>query len=752
MKIKEMTNPSNSALYFGHSGSKSDQWQTLKGHIEGVTRRVSAALDGWYGHDEAVLAALLHDLGKYTESFQRRLHGLEKGLDHWSAGALACLVRYQSLAAALAVYGHHVGIPSLDFLKTKKTMQDFPATPRVSSADLEQQLRAFEEDALVTPVVANKIYSKENFTKFNYIGCQMEVRRLFSALVDADFLDTEEHFKEEARTEGGRIEPERDLQSLLRLRQSVGADSRAATGINGVREEVFQACLEAAECKPGIFTLTAPTGAGKTLAMLAFAQKHCHLHGKRRIITVLPFLTLLEQTVGIYRRLLPDGETLIEHHSLAEYETRHSSIEDGQSVSGMRLRQLTENWDAPYVITTNVQFFESLFAHRPGKCRKLHRIADSVILLDEVQTLPRKLAVPTLATLSHLAQYWGCTIVLATATQPAFSELASKVAEIHPGGWRPVPIIPNPQSHFEILRRTRYEFRQGSISAAELAEEVATESSALIVVNLKRQARDIWGELQARGANAYHLSTSMCPEHRSKVLAEIRLRLKERKPTVLVSTQCVEAGVDLDFPRLYRAYAPWDSMVQAAGRCNREGLNEVGRVTLFEPEGEGFPDGTYRQATEVARKLLRRNPSAHLDDPALVNQYFRHLYKVSELNHQELEEAIRSSNFEQVARLYRLIADDCINVLAPYPPALEKFEQLQQQSSAAHRRWFKEARKLTVAVYPPDREKPIWQWLAPVLSAHSSEPLHDWHIYTNPLHYHPELGLLPPDQFEDLIF
>ncbi|MBS2039195.1 CRISPR-associated helicase Cas3' [bacterium] len=730
-------------IFLGHSESKTGRTQPLVEHIRGVEQRTCEALEGWYAQDEARLAALLHDLGKYTEAFQRRLQGLEEGLDHWSSGTLACLqAPHQAFAAALAVYGHHVGLPELRFICGKPTLQNFESRElRLTGHDLAEQLGRAQADGIVCPDSPSQILTPDNRKKLGTLGCQLDIRRLFSALVDADFLDTEEHFQDKARQQGERLEPGADLERLLSFRAQVAGASAATEVVKQVRDEVFQACLEAAEQIQGIFTLTAPTGAGKTLAMLAFAMRHAQVHNLRRVVTVLPFLTLIEQTGAIYRKIIPSGEMLIEHHSLSNGEnTDQAALPELR-----RIRQLTENWDAPYVLTTNVQFFESLFAHRPGKCRKLHRLANSVILLDEVQSLPRQLALPTLAALSHLQQHWGCTIVMATATQPAFSSLASRVARLHPAGWTTRPIVADPQPHFQKLRRTRYEVQPGEWSAAELVDAVAAEGSALVVVNLKRQAAEVWRGLEVRCQSVEHLSTSMCAAHRSEVLERVRARLKAKLPVILVSTQCIEAGVDLDFPRLFRAIAPWDSMVQAAGRCNREGLLQEGCVTLFSLNEKSYPDRYYEQATKEASKLLRRNPGAHLDDPDLVEKFFTGLYGVSELEDKQLASQIDNHNFPEIAKSYRLIKDDTVNVLVPYSARMGLYEKLQHQ--AVNRSWFRAARPISVSLFRTSTKSAP---LIPVMAR--GGPLQDWYFYPHPEHYHRNLGLVLPDEPASFIY
>jgi len=399
----------------------------------------------------------------------------------------------------------------------------------------------------------------------------------------------------------------------------------------------MEACLAAGEMEPGLFTLTAPTGSGKTLSTLAFALRHARRHGLRRIVIVLPFLSIIDQTVRVYREALAEiaagDRYLLEHHSLALEQV------EGEDNAARLRGMLAENWDAPVVITTSVQLLESLFSNSPSACRKLHRLARSVVVFDEVQTLPLKIVLPTLAALSSLAGRYGTTVVFSTATQPAFMHLDKKVQGFCAAGWHPREIVPQELRLFERLQRVRVSWPGDGERLAwdELAARFRELDQALCIVNLKKHAREVFAVLSSRHeGQAFHLSTAMCPKHRAAVLAAVRERLENGKPCFLVATQCVEAGVDLDFSSVFRALGPLDSIAQAAGRCNRNGKLASGDLHVFVPQDAGYPPGPYRQAAELTAVMLRGGKEPSIDDPADFERYFRSLYQIAKLEDEDL--------------------------------------------------------------------------------------------------------------------
>lgn len=441
--------------YYAHSSNrKGSEWEPLHEHIELVAKRAQANAMAFGAEWEASIAGYLHDLGKYGELFKKRLEGKVSGLDHWSAGMLAVihLYRESALAAALAIQGHHVGLQAGAGKSIHESIQRVSEQPQTQSSlrltepgcqvtdlriltkHVENLLARFKDDGFSLPEKPNRLIYDPNDS--HTVASMLDVRMLFSALVDADYIETEAHFEGEAdgtkvnRPEGPMLNPGRARTVLLDCIAQKQRATSASEAVRILRGLLWDECTKAADGPQGLFTLTAPTGAGKTLAMLEFALRHAEANPNiRRIVLVIPFLTIIEQTAEIYRKLFEPifgPFYVIEHHSLSDIAPQGrdpGSDGDNEDESRRITGLLAENWDAPIVLTTSVQLFESLFANRPAKCRKLHRLANSIILFDEAQTLPPRLAVPTLAALSRLAERYGCSVVFSTATQPAFGHL-----------------------------------------------------------------------------------------------------------------------------------------------------------------------------------------------------------------------------------------------------------------------------------------------------------------------------------------
>jgi len=445
-------------------------------------------------------------------------------------------------------------------------------------------------------------------------------RMIYSCLVDADFLDTEAFVdpgRAEQRPVGG-TSCEDLLKSLNPHLEGIRLGS-SDTAVNRQRRAVLEGCRDKAVLPPGFFSLNVPTGGGKTLSSLAFALEHAVAHNLKRIIYAIPFTSIIEQTAEVFRDALGDlaGEVLEHPSNLDPDEPRCQSL---------HMRLAAENFDARIIVTTNVQLFESLFASRSSRCRKLQRLAKSVIILDEAQTLPPRLLAPTLAALEELVTNYGSTVVLCTATQPAIERRGDFPIGLENGR----PIIDEPVSLHAALRRTSVE-SLGTMSNEDLVTHLREQKQALCIVNSRRHASDLFRALD--DPRALHLSASMCAAHRSEVVAEIRRRLREGKPCRVISTQVIEAGVDVDFPAAFRATAGLDSIAQAAGRCNREGLltenngqPRLGRVVVFHYDQKAYPTSSLiQQATDRFREI---QPD-HRDDllaPAAIEAFFRLFY------------------------------------------------------------------------------------------------------------------------------
>lgn len=771
--------------YWAHS-SDEGRPEELAEHWRRVSQR-AAGFGAEFGcEQQARVAGLLHDLGKYGDLFQRRIRGEPIRVDHSSAGAVAALELYRQagIPLALAVLGHHggLGVASREALRglSPQRLADPDRNPPVSEPILRVLLDrlAAEGGSLADPLPV----PETPFLVDPPATSMIDVRMLFSALVDADFLATEEYYAltegRRQRPDGPRFDPDRVWEQLQAYLQRLAGESHASSAVNSMRADLLSACVQGACEAPGLFTLTAPTGTGKTLSMLAFAVRHAIQHGLRRIVCVIPYLSIIEQTVRVYREALGEGMSpaalsryVLEDHSLAGTQA-HDECEarwDDEEEADRQL--LAENWDAPIVVTTSVQFLESLFANRPAACRKLHNLAGGVILLDEVQTLPKRLAVPTLAALSRLTERYRCSVVLSTATQPAFRHLASgdAVRRFWPQGWGPREIVPDSLRLFERARRTRVrwpEEEKAQVPWADLAAQIAAHQQVLCIVNLKRHAwqlLDLLGDPQDPAL--FHLSTSMCPAHRRVALAEARHRLERGEPCRLVSTQCIEAGVDVDFPVVFRAWGPLEAIAQAAGRCNRNGREDYGEVHVFIPEEEdgrrAYPDATYMQAAQVASGFLRElgGEGMDLDNPELFERYYRRLYLLDDLERRydclrtndDLVQAICALDFREVARRYRLIENDTINVLVPYEAQAFDVLAAEARNAGVTYDWILRARPHCVSLFRPRDGDAVVRHLEPLLLPNARDAAEDWFLYMTPEHYDQRRGLRPPQADKILI-
>lgn len=512
-------------------------------------------------------------------------------------------------------------------------------------------------------------------------GHALWIRMLYSCLVDADFLDTEE-FLEPGKLKKRKGYP--SLNELLTLFEEYMAKKQSEaddTFVNKQRAEILRQCKSKSSNKPAIFTLTVPTGGGKTLSSMAFALHHAMEYDKNRIIYVIPYTSIIEQTADQFRQIF--NNAVIEHHSNVDMS------DEGYETTRSRLA--CENWDAPVIVTTSVQFFESLFANRSSRCRKLHNIVNSVVVLDEVQILPPEYLNPILHAMKELHKNYGVTFVLSTATQPAFGE--HKAFDFHfEGLGTTVEIMDNPDALHKAFKRVKVHVPDNLLTSCtweDLSEELAQHPSVLCIVNRRDDCRLLY-ELIPEGS--IHLSALMCGAHRSKVISQIKQRLKDKLPTCVISTQLVEAGVDLDFPVVYRALAGLDSIAQAAGRCNREGLLKQGSVMVFSPPSK-IPAGYLRQAAEIGRRLV----SGKMDDlltQEMFEQFFKELYWLqgSNLDKHDILKDLASDgelrfSFYTAAQKFKLIDDK------QYSPVIVCYEEggrlIEQLKRIGPERWLK---------------------------------------------------------------
>lgn len=666
-----------SSAFLAHSGDPSDRTngQDLPEHLEGVARLAEVKAEPLGISRAAHVAGLLHDLGKFDPRFQRYIAGAGLSVDHSTAGA-AILVREASprdraAAEALAycILGHHAGLPD----RRNGAASSFDARIDGFRDTLDP---AWREAVTVDPTGIAAELAAHAAGETAGFDLSVAVRMIFSCLVEADFLDTEAFYAGR-----GGPGPDRAWPALADLLPGFRAafDAHLATlgqkgDLNALRRDILAHVRAGAALAPGLFTLTVPTGGGKTLASLGFALDHAAAHGHRRILYAIPFTAIIDQTAAIFRRIL--GEDLVlEHHCAIDEEKAIRREGRGKLALAM------ENWAAPVVVTTNVQLFESLFAARPSRARKLHNIAGSVIVLDEAQTLPRGLLRPTLAMLDCLARRWGCSIVLCTATQPAVREAVR-------GRMGPLrELAPDLSGLAAGLRRTRM-VRAGPMEDDALVAALARTAQGLVIVNSRAHALALFEAGKTAGLpGLLHLTTRQYAAHRQEILAGVRDRLTQGAPCRLIATSLVEAGVDLDFPLVWRARAGLDQAIQAAGRCNREGRRprEESVVTLFEPVGWPTP-------REIAGLIgdADRMWEAHRDDPQspeAAEAYFSEVYSrlgAERLDEKRILDKLRPPTraggldfaFREIAEAYRLIESAMVPVVIPLGEAAKEAERL----------------------------------------------------------------------------
>ena len=669
--------------YFAKSKLANGMQPTLAEHLNSVAQ-VAEKFGITFGcGDAAKLAGQFHDFGKYSRRFQKVLTGEQTGIDHAFSSA-AFLYKQISSSKGLpqeyvpvieVILAHHSELNPLGDWKNKfveslqgeETEGHKGKISALSGEEYRVAMKQFQKDfprckfAKLKPFLAA---SNEGLYQRN-LEWMLYTRFLFSCLVDADYsvsANEEDHSYLEI-SESNEFEPEHLLRNLYEYREMLCSQSTADPDLNHLRSRLFDQCGNMGDSQSRLFTLTAPTGTGKTLALLHFALRHCIKNGQRRIIIVLPYLTLTEQNAAVYRKIIPE---LLEDHS-------QSKLDDVY-------REYADRWSIPVIITTSVRFFETLFASQPTDCRKLHSIANSVVLFDEAQSLPIQLTEMTLRAVKELCRNYHTTMVFSTATQPNF-------AAIQGLDWSPVEIVPDHPWMFNQLRRVTVQWRiQNPISLTAIAEEMAGMERVCTIVNLRKHASELYHVLKGLCSEeeCFFLTTDLCPAHRTQVVKEVQKRLRECKPCRMVATQCIEAGVDLDFDNLYRALAPLESIVQAAGRCNRNGrLKENGHVTVFLPEaGEGerlYPEAWYQLGADVVRdEVLRTGIDIH--NPADISHYYTRLFgmEVGKRN-KKLIKAITEKDYREVDQNYRLIENQGVRVIVPYEGEQQLFDWLQEE-------------------------------------------------------------------------
>ncbi|NMC13603.1 MAG: CRISPR-associated helicase Cas3' [Chloroflexi bacterium] len=662
--------------FFAHrrDDEETEYWQTVFEHLTNTADLARQFGSNANVADLAYIAGLVHDLGKYSQEFQKRLAGKAIRVDHSTAGAkeLVTLCKdtpYELIARLLAypITGHHTGL--LDYGDFTDLPENGTLIARLESDVCDYGAYKTEIDLSALPF-PQRLHVRPLNGKLGF-SLAFLTRMIYSALVDADFQETET-FMRGKKPRGGYA----DIPSLCsKFNGYLRKFENPTTDINRIRTETLQTCVEKANAGQGFFKLTVPTGGGKTLASMAFALNHAAVHGLKRIIYVIPFTTIIEQNAEIFKNILGE-ENILEHHSNFDWDSlkqKHTSFPDDSTRNAVdKLKMAAENWDIPVVVTTNVQFFETLFSNKSSRCRKIHNLAKSVIIFDEAQMLPREYMKPALSAIWELVTNYGASVVFSTATQP-------KLERFLPKGTSISELAPNPQNLFNFYKRVNV-VHLGSLNDEELAIQLNNQKQALCIVNTRRHANGLFRMLQGDGV--YHLSTLMCPIHRKQKLAEIKERLKNKQSCRVVSTTVMEAGVDLDFPVGYRALTGLDSINQAAGRVNRNMDNKTSELYIFEPKSEFIKKIPcyISQAVEVTRNVLRDYSESPISIPA-IDTYYNQLYNLQDPNisfdYKLIMKCFENSkgkfDFETAAKKFQIIEDATIPIIIPLN---EKAEEL----------------------------------------------------------------------------
>ncbi len=655
--------------YYAKSPQQDGTQETLQEHTQAVKAFAQTYGKEFGAEIQAGLCAQFHDFGKYGLSFQEVLQGTRTGVDHAIGGAafLYLLQKkppYRPIIEAIAAHHSHL-ISQEDLagalemvLRTEGSVTTLCGKQAAlcGGKEYQQAGQAFQAD--FPDFRFPKLKSLSPPLPFmGQVDSMLYTRMLFSCLVDADYTAS----SATPPGEGPLLEIDNALKNLYGYCESLRKNSGAEPVLNRFRTCLFDRCGQAGKQDPGLFTLTAPTGTGKTLALLHFALRHCRYTGKRRIFVVLPFLSLIEQSTQVYRKILPH---VMEDHS--------------QSRLPEEMWEHAARWDQPFIITTSVRFFESLFSDHPADCRKLHNLANSVILFDEAQSLPVPLLSSTLKAVEALCRRYGCSVIFSTATQPDYTGLR----EI---SWPATELLPEHSEFYRALRRTSVHWKIDTPTPLEdIAERMAKQQNVCAIVNLRAHARTLYQALARRcpEEEIFLLSTDLCPAHRTEVIETIRRRQKEKLPCRVVSTQCIEAGVDLDFDSLYRALAPLEAIIQAAGRCNRNGQSACGEFHVFVPaEDRLYPDSHYENGATIVRAMQMQQP-VDIHDPESIRRYYQQLLGAfrGDKKSRALEKALAERDFSAVSQTYRLIEQRGIQIIVPYEAQKELYDKLRKEA------------------------------------------------------------------------
>lgn len=670
-------------MYIAHKRDD-ESVQTLLDHLLGTANKAACFAKPFGKSETAFLCGLLHDIGKYSDEFQDRIKNNGKLCDHSTAGAKVLQSKHPVLCNLLGyvITGHHSGLLNAGGWgavsedgtfqgRLKKEVPNFSAYSNEVTSDLYPPIHSIAKE------LADTVPLDDRDKGYCY---SFLIRMLFSCLVDADFLDTEEFVNQQKITRGLNHNFA-ELETLLIYHANKFS---ITSDVNKKRREIFEHCLKKAEEPLGVFKLSVPTGSGKTLASMAFALRHIRQNSTlRRIIYVIPFTSIIEQNAKVFSDILGE-QYVLEHHSNYDF-----SPNDEQSYNNKKLS--SENWDIPIVVTTNVQFFESIYGNRSSKLRKLHNIANSVIILDEVQMLPTEYLIPCAKALEELVNNYNCSVVLCSATQPGIERFMSSKLKVD-------DICDNISGLRETFNKTRIEFI-GNKTSDELVAGLQDVNQCLIIVNTKKQARNLYLKIKSTYGQegVFHLSTNMCPVNRFEKLQKIRRKLSCGEKCLVVSTSLIEAGVDVDFPVVYRAMCGLDSIIQAAGRCNRERKKDMAYVYVFDFTDDDYkinrssPFGNYLGQRQSITEIIAKR-YADVTSPEAIKDYFNILFNNASEQELDKKRIVKQLNegidktspgnfnfdFEDIANAFKLINDTNCSVIVEFnDDAKKKIQELE---------------------------------------------------------------------------
>lgn len=649
--------------------------QSLEDHLEG-TRSLAEGFGAGMGLGaEAGLLGKIHDEGKDTAAFQDYIHGRKhRRVDHSTAGAKSFWenghIGWLQLIGGFCVAGHHTGIPDLGSKVDCAGTSTLNGRMKKCIPSIRHPQRYLIDSTCLDVDHLNTFIENRNA-----LDVMILTRMLFSCLVDADFLDTEA-FMNNQPVRKNEFSSLKEIAAMFWSRLEEDGYFRPKNALNEKRCEILHTCMRKGEGKQGLYSLTVPTGGGKTISSMAFAMKQAMKWHKERIIYVIPYLSIIEQTADVFRALL-GNHAVLESHSQVDYDSlpEEGSEEAGRVAESMKLA--AENWDAPVVITTNEQFFESLYANKTSRCRKLHNIANSVIILDEAQMMPVDFLKPCLHVLEQLVHYYGCTVVLCSATQPELGRYLQK----NPIQKNPIEIMENVGELFQFFKRVTFDI-DGETDYAEIAKKLDECEQVLCIASTKKEAEKI---VELLDGEAMYLSTNLCPAHRREIIREMKTRLRDGNPCRVVSTSIISVGVDIDFPVVYLQYTGLDSLIQGAGRCNREGRQSLqkSRAHIFWTK-ESKKSLFMRKEKQVTDMIRKKYNAEEMTEPSAIRTYFENWYQSNEgnLDYREIEKLAQSLSFAEIGKRFHLIQDSTKSVFIPFD---EKARNIKEQLMMGNR-------------------------------------------------------------------